>query len=92
MIAAGELGTLVQSEATFSGIVNHTAGNWRLAAAEAPGGPPMTGKGIHALDLAISVHGPAESVFASLRQHRTCTSQGAREQRSNEAISPHRAG
>jgi predicted dehydrogenase len=67
MIGAGELGTLVQSEATFSGVVKHAAGNWRLDATEAPGGPPMTGKGIHALDLAISVHGPAERVFASLR-------------------------
>ena len=28
----------------------------------------MTGKGIHALDLCISVHGPAERVLASLRR------------------------
>lgn len=28
----------------------------------------MTGKGIHALDLCVSVHGPAERVFASLKQ------------------------
>jgi predicted dehydrogenase len=68
MLEAGELGTLVQSEATFSGVVSHPAGNWRLSGAEAPGGPPMTGKGIHALDLCISVHGPADRVFASLRK------------------------
>lgn len=68
MVQAGELGTLVQSEATFTGVVNHQAGNWRISSAEAPGGPPMTGKGIHALDLCISMHGPAERVFASLRR------------------------
>lgn len=68
MIAAGELGTLVQSEAAFTGIVNHASGNWRVSSTEAPGGPPMTGKGIHALDLCISVHGPAERVFASLQR------------------------
>ena len=67
MARSGELGRLVQSEATFTGIVSHTAGNWRISAAEAPGGPPMTGKGIHALDLCVSMHGPAERVFASLR-------------------------
>jgi predicted dehydrogenase len=68
MIAAGDLGTLVQSEGTFSGLVNHASGNWRLSTIEAPGGPPMTARGIHTLDLAISVHGPAERVFASLRK------------------------
>jgi predicted dehydrogenase len=68
MAQSGELGTLVQSEATFTGIVTHTAGNWRISADEAPGGPPMTGKGIHALDLCVSMHGPAERVFASLRR------------------------
>ena len=40
MIQAGELGTLVQSEATFTGIVSHAQGNWRISDAEAPGGPP----------------------------------------------------
>lgn len=68
MIQAGELGTLVQTEAAFTGIVKHSSGNWRVSSAEAPGGPPMTGKGIHALDLCISLHGPAERVFASLKQ------------------------
>lgn len=68
MVQSGEIGTLVQSEATFSGVVSHQAGNWRISSEEAPGGPPMTGKGIHALDLCISVHGPAERVFASLKR------------------------
>lgn len=68
MVHSGELGTLVQSEATFTGLVKHQAGNWRISSAEAPGGPPMTGKGIHALDLCISMHGPAERAFASLRR------------------------
>lgn len=64
----GEFGTLVQTEATFTGLVAHAAGNWRLAQDEAPGGPPMTGKGIHALDLCIGIHGGAERVCASLQQ------------------------
>jgi len=59
---------LVQSEATFTGVVSHTSDNWRVSAAEAPGGPPMTGKGIHALDLCVSMHGAADRVFASLRR------------------------
>ena len=67
MLQAGALGTLVQTEATFTGVVNHAAGNWRLSEAEAPGGPPMTGKGIHALDLCVSIHGPVERVCASLQ-------------------------
>jgi predicted dehydrogenase len=67
MLSSGELGTIVQSEATFSGLVSHEPGNWRLSEAEAPAGP-MTGKGIHALDLCVSVHGPVDRVFASLRK------------------------
>jgi predicted dehydrogenase len=68
MVQSGALGTLVQSEATFTGIVSHAPENWRVSDAEAPGGPPMTGKGIHSLDLCVSMHGPAERVFASLRR------------------------
>jgi predicted dehydrogenase len=68
LVQSGELGTLVQSEATFTGIVSHASDNWRISASEAPGGPPMTGKGIHALDLCVSMHGPAERVFASLKR------------------------
>ena len=75
MLKAGELGTIVQSEATFSGLVSHAPNNWRLSNAEAPAGP-MTGKGIHALDLCVSVHGPAERVFASLRNASTQTPNG----------------
>jgi predicted dehydrogenase len=75
MVKSGEIGTIVQSEATFSGVVSHTPGNWRLSNDEAPAGP-MTGKGIHALDLCVSVHGPAERVFASLRQFSSRASNG----------------
>ncbi len=76
MLQAGSLGTLVQSEATFSGVVSHQEGNWRISNSEAPGGPPMTGKGIHALDLCVSVHGPAERVFASLKRSSTAVPNG----------------
>jgi predicted dehydrogenase len=41
--------------------------NWRLSAAEAPAGP-MTATGIHLLDLSIGVFGPAQSVYASVKQ------------------------
>jgi len=65
-LRAGKFGTLVQTEATFTGLVTHKDNNWRLWEKEAPGGPPMTGKGIHALDLCIGIHGAAERVHASL--------------------------
>jgi predicted dehydrogenase len=62
MVRSGELGTIVQSEATFTmdNLANLDADNWRMSVAEAP-------TGIHALDLCVSVHGAAESVVASLR-------------------------
>src|SRR5712691_5708462 len=41
--------------------------NWRLSAKEAPAGP-MTATGIHLLDLSVGVFGPAERVFANVRQ------------------------
>ena len=64
MAAAGELGTLLQIEANFSQdkFLSLPAGNWRLSGTEAPAGP-MTATGIHLLDLAIALLGPAESVY-----------------------------
>ena len=69
MARAGELGTLLQVEANFSQdkFVAMAPGNWRLSEKEAPAGP-MTATGIHMLDLAIGLLGPAESVLARVRQ------------------------
>src|SRR5712691_11805036 len=69
MAKSGELGTLLQIEATFvqDKFLSLPAGNWRLSAKEAPAGP-MTATGIHLLDLSVGVFGPAERVFANVRQ------------------------
>jgi len=66
---AGELGTLLQVEANFSQdkFLALAADNWRLSEQEAPAGP-MTATGIHMLDLAIGLLGPASSVLARVRQ------------------------
>jgi len=66
---AGELGSLLQIEANFSQnkFLLLPDDNWRLSEKEAPAGP-MTATGIHLLDLAIGLLGPAEEVFASVRQ------------------------
>jgi predicted dehydrogenase len=66
---SGELGTLLQIEANFSQnkFLLLPDDNWRLSEKEAPAGP-MTATGIHLLDLAIGLMGPAERVFASVRQ------------------------
>jgi predicted dehydrogenase len=65
----GALGVPLQIEANFSQdkFLSLPADNWRLSGKEAPAGP-MTATGIHLLDLAIGVLGPAERVFASVRQ------------------------
>ena len=69
MVKAGELGTPLQVEANFvqDKFLSLPPDNWRLSAKEAPAGP-MTATGIHLLDLAVGVFGPAERVFASVRQ------------------------
>jgi predicted dehydrogenase len=69
MAAAGELGTLLQVEGNFSQdkFLSMPADNWRLTEKEAPAGP-MTATGIHILDLSIGLLGPADSVFARVRQ------------------------
>lgn len=65
----GSLGVPLQVEAHFNQdkFLALPASNWRLSSAEAPAGP-MTATGIHLLDLAIGVFGPAESVYTSVRQ------------------------
>ncbi|HUQ76513.1 MAG TPA: Gfo/Idh/MocA family oxidoreductase [Burkholderiales bacterium] len=69
MVKAGGLGTPLQVEANFvqDKFLSLPADNWRLSAKEAPAGP-MTATGIHLLDLSVGVFGPAERVFASVRQ------------------------
>jgi predicted dehydrogenase len=69
MAKAGELGTLLQVEANFSQdkFLTLAPDNWRLSEKEAPAGP-MTATGIHLLDLAVGLLGPAERVFARVRQ------------------------
>jgi len=69
LVKSGELGTPLQIEANFlqDKFLALPADNWRLSAKEAPAGP-MTATGIHLLDLSVGVFGPAERVFASVRQ------------------------
>jgi len=66
---SAELGTLLQIEANFvqDKFLTLPADNWRLSSTEAPAGP-MTATGIHLLDLSVGLMGPAERVFASVRQ------------------------
>jgi predicted dehydrogenase len=69
MAGGGELGTLLQVEANFSQdkFLSLPADNWRLSGTEAPAGP-MTATGIHLLDLAVGLLGPADLVWASCSQ------------------------
>lgn len=69
MAKAGELGALLQIEANFvqDKFLGLAADNWRLSSTEAPAGP-MTATGIHLLDLSVGTLGPADRVFASVRQ------------------------
>ncbi len=69
LLAEGTLGTPLQIEANFSQdkFLNLPADNWRLSAKDAPAGP-MTATGIHLLDLAVSLLGPARRVVAHVGQ------------------------
>jgi predicted dehydrogenase len=66
---SGALGTLLQIEASFcqDKFLALAGDNWRLSPAEAPAGP-MTATGIHLLDLAVSLFGPAENALCRTRQ------------------------
>jgi predicted dehydrogenase len=70
LVEAGELGRIMECEATFSTDVRGgaTADNWRKSDAEAPCGP-LTSTGIHALDLCVGVLGAPETVVASRRRN-----------------------
>jgi len=69
LAASGALGTLLQVEANFSQdkFLSLPPDNWRLSESEAPAGP-MTATGIHLLDLSVGLLGPAERVYARVRQ------------------------
>jgi predicted dehydrogenase len=69
MIQTGMIGTPLQMEANFSQdkFLQMDPVNWRLSSSEAPAGP-MTATGIHLLDLSVGVFGPAETVYASVKQ------------------------
>jgi predicted dehydrogenase len=69
MAKMGELGTLLQVEANFSQdkFLVLAKDNWRLSEKEAPAGP-MTATGIHLLDLSVGLLGPAQHVYAKVRQ------------------------
>lgn len=69
LAAAGELGKLLQIEASFCQdlFLSLPADNWRLDGREAPAGP-MTATGIHLLDLSVGLLGPAECAYARARQ------------------------
>jgi predicted dehydrogenase len=64
-IAKGTLGVVLQIEANFSQdkFFALPPDNWRLSNKFAPVGP-LTATGIHLVDLAIAILGPAESVWA----------------------------
>lgn len=66
-IAKGTLGVILQIEANFSQdkFFALPPDNWRLSNKFAPVGP-LTATGIHLVDLAIAILGPAESVWARL--------------------------
>lgn len=66
-IARGELGTILQIEGNFSQdkFFALDPDNWRLSKEHAPCGP-LSATGIHLVDLAIAILGPAESVLARL--------------------------
>jgi predicted dehydrogenase len=66
-IAAGKLGTVLQIEGNFSQdkFFALPKDNWRLSNKHAPVGP-LTATGIHLVDLAIAILGPAEAVWARL--------------------------
>jgi predicted dehydrogenase len=66
---SGGLGRILQIEANFSQdkLLGLAADNWRVSATEAPAGP-LTATGIHLVDLACSLLGPASSVSAHVAQ------------------------
>lgn len=66
-IARGDIGSVLQIEANFSQdkFLAMAPDNWRLSIEHAPVGP-LSATGIHLVDLAIAILGPATSVWARL--------------------------
>ena len=66
-IANGELGTILQIEGNFSQdkFFALAPDNWRLSKELAPCGP-LSATGIHLVDLAVAILGPAQSVLDRL--------------------------
>jgi predicted dehydrogenase len=66
-IAKGDLGTILQIEGNFSQdkFFALPPDNWRLSKELAPCGP-LSATGIHLVDLAIAILGPAQNVHARL--------------------------
>lgn len=66
-IGRGDLGIILQVEANFSQdkFLALAPENWRLSNEHAPVGP-LSATGIHLVDLAIAILGPATSVWARL--------------------------
>lgn len=67
LIAAGELGEVLQIEGNFSQdkFLALPRDNWRLSNTIAPVGP-LTATGIHLVDLSIAILGPCERLWARL--------------------------
>src|SRR5690606_29624070 len=67
LIAAGELGEVLQIEGNFSQdkFLTLPRDNWRLSNTVAPVGP-LTATGIHLVDLSIAILGPCERLWARL--------------------------
>ena len=67
MLKAGELGIPLQAEGNFSH--NKAASlpldSWRFSPIESPGGP-LTGTGVHLVDLSVAIFGSTKRVHATL--------------------------
>lgn len=76
-IADGELGTPLVFEGNFSQdkFLDLAPDNWRLSAVEAPVGP-LSATGIHLVDLAISIFGRPNQVWARLSTQATTFANG----------------
>lgn len=74
---AGDLGVPLVFEGNFSQdkFLALPPDNWRLSASEAPVGP-LSATGIHLVDLAISIFGTPESVWARLSTRATAFENG----------------
>lgn len=77
LLQDGALGEILQIEGNFSQnkLLNLPPDNWRLSRAEAGCGP-LTATGIHLLDLALSLGGGAQSIYATNKSQATTFESG----------------